>query len=165
MEAVVQHLSAALFESMAEIKTLHVPYKVQTQALTDIVGGQVSFGFAALATALAQWQAGKLKLLAVTGRRRSQSLPKVPTLAEAGVPGYSFFSFNAVFAPAGTPDALVQKLSSALGAVARSPEYAQLTRTLGIENDFADHQEWTAAIPAEREFWSDVIRLSGAKAE
>jgi tripartite-type tricarboxylate transporter receptor subunit TctC len=158
-----QHLSAALLESRAGIKALHVPYKVQTQALTDIVGGQVDFGFAALATARGQFQAGKLRLLAVTGPRRSQSLPDVPSLAEAAVPGYSFFSLNAAFAHAAMPDELVRRMSDALAGVSRSREYAELTRNLGIEGDFADVQAFNAAVPAERQFWADLIRTSGAK--
>jgi tRNA A37 methylthiotransferase MiaB len=103
------------------------------------------------------------KVLAVTGPRRSQSLPDVPSLAEAAVPGYSFFSLNAAFAHAAMPDELVRRMSEALAGVSRSREYAELTRNLGIEGDFADVQAFSAAVPAERQFWADLIRTSGAK--
>jgi len=158
-----QHLAAALLESRAGVRFLHVPYKVQTQALTDIVGGQVDFGFAALATARGQFQAGKLRMLAVSGPRRSQSLPEVPALAESAVPGFSFFSFNAAFANSAMPDELVRRMSDALANVSRSRDYIELTRTQGIEADFADAQTFGAAVPAERQFRADLIRTSGAK--
>jgi tripartite-type tricarboxylate transporter receptor subunit TctC len=87
----------------------------------------------------------------------------VPSLAEAAVPGYSFFSLNAAFAHAAMPDELVRRMSEALAGVSRSREYAELTRNLGIEGDFADVQAFSAAVPAERQFWADLIRTSGAK--
>src|SRR5690606_27549900 len=115
-----QHLSAALFASKEGIDVLHVPYKTQGQALIDIASGEVDFGFVALVTAATQLQAGKIKALAVSGPRRSGSLPDVPTMQEEGVDGYSFYSFNAVFAPAGVPDAIIRKVSDDLREAAQS---------------------------------------------
>lgn len=160
-----QHLSAAGFQHAANLQLLHVPYKTQAQALTDTIGGQVHFTFAALATATAQLQAGRLRALAVTGPRRSQSLPDMPTVAESGVPGYEFFSFNAVFVPARTPDDVVRKFSEALGAVIRTPQFAELARAQGFESDYADVQAWSAIVPGERKKWVDMIRISGARNE
>ncbi|MBV7482620.1 tripartite tricarboxylate transporter substrate binding protein [Bordetella sp. BOR01] len=160
-----QHLSAALFLASAGINVLHVPYKTQPQALMDTIGGRVDFTFSALTTAAAQIKAGNVRALAVTGPRRSVSLPDLPTVAELGFPGYEFFSFNAVFAPAAAPDEAVQKLSDGLSAIARSPEYAQLARQQGFETDFADMREWGAALPAERKKWLEMIRISGARLE
>lgn len=160
-----QHLSAAAFQHAAGIQLLHVPYKTQSAALTDTLAGQVNFTFSALATAQAQLKAGRMRALAVTGPRRSQSLPDLPTVAEAGVPGYEFFSFNAVFVPASTPDEIVRKFSEALGQATRTPQFAEMARMQGFESDFADVQAWTTAAPAERRKWQDLIRLSGARNE
>jgi tripartite-type tricarboxylate transporter receptor subunit TctC len=160
-----QHLSAAAFQQAAGATFLHVPYKTQAAALTDTLGGQVSFTFSALATAQAQLKAGRLRALAVTGPRRSQSLPDLPTVAEAGVPGYEFFSFNAVFVPASTPDEVVRKFSDALGAAIRTPQFAEMAKAQGFESDYADSQAWSAAVPAERKKWQDLIRISGARNE
>jgi tripartite-type tricarboxylate transporter receptor subunit TctC len=160
-----QHLSAAGFQHAAGLQLLHVPYKTQAAALTDTVGGQVQFTFAALATASAQIKAGRLRALAVTGPRRSQSLPDLPTVAESGVPGYEFFSFNAVFVPANTPDDIVRKFSDSLGAAIRTPQFAEMAKAQGFESDYADMQAWSAAVPAERKKWTDMIRISGARNE
>jgi tripartite-type tricarboxylate transporter receptor subunit TctC len=160
-----QHLSAASFAQMAGINMLHVPYKTQGAAVTDIISGQVSWGFAALTTAAAQLKGGRLRALAVTGPRRSQALPDLPTVAEQGYPGYEYFSFNAVYVPASTPDEIVRKISDGLAQHMRSPALAELARQQGFENDFADAQAWSAAQPAERKKWQDLIRVSGAKLE
>ncbi|CAN5558970.1 tripartite tricarboxylate transporter substrate binding protein [soil metagenome] len=160
-----QHLSAASFAQMAGINMLHVPYKTQGAAVTDIIGGQVSWGFAALTTAAAQLKGGKLRALAVTGPRRSQALPDLPTVAEQGYPGYEYFSFNAVYVPASTPDDIVRKISDGLAQHMRSPALVELARQQGFENDFADAQAWSASQSAERKKWQDLIRVSGAKLE
>ncbi|QJW83819.1 tripartite tricarboxylate transporter substrate binding protein [Ramlibacter terrae] len=160
-----QHLSAAAFQHAAGVQLLHVPYKTQAQAVTDTISGEVNFTFAALTTASAQLKAGRLRALAVTGPRRSQSLPDLPTVAESGVPGYEFFSFNAVFVPAKTPDDIVRKFSDALGAAIRTPQFAELAKNRGFESDYADMQAWGAAVVGERKKWGDLIRLSGAKNE
>jgi tripartite-type tricarboxylate transporter receptor subunit TctC len=110
-------------------------------------------------------KAGKLKALAVTGPRRSQSLPDLPTVAEAGVPGYEFFSFNAVFVPAATPDDIVRKFSEALGAVIRTSQFQEMAKAQGFETDYADMQQWAAIVPGEKKKWQDLIRISGAKNE
>lgn len=160
-----QHLSAAAFQHAAGVQFLHVPYKTQSAALTDTLGGQVNFTFSALATAKAQLASGRLRALAVTGPRRSQSLPDLPTVAESGVPGYEFFSFNAVFVPANTPDDIVRKFSDALGAAIRTPQFAEMAKTQGFESDYADMQAWAAAVPGERRKWHELIRISGARNE
>lgn len=158
-----QHLAAASFQQAAGVEFMHVPYKTQSAAVIDIIGGRVSFGFAALTTAAAQLKGGKLRALAVTGPRRSQALPDLPTVAELGWPGWSYFSFNAVYVPAATPEAIVRKLSDDLATQMRSPTMAELSRNEGFENDFAGSTEWTAMQPAERKKWQDLIKVSGAK--
>jgi tripartite-type tricarboxylate transporter receptor subunit TctC len=160
-----QHLAAAAFQHASGVQFLHVPYKTQAAALTDTLGGQVNFTFSALATAQAQLKSGRIRALAVTGPRRSQSLPDLPTVAESGVPGYEFFSFNAVFVPAGTPDDVVRKFSDALGVAIRTPQFQEMAKSQGFESDYADMKAWGAAVPAEKKKWQDLIRVSGAKYE
>lgn len=160
-----QHLSAAAFQHASGVQFLHVPYKTQAAALTDTLGGQVDFTFSALATAKAQLASGRARAIAVTGPRRSQSLPELPTVAESGVPGFVFFSFNAVFVPAATPDNVIRKFSDALGAAIRTPQFAEMAKSQGFESDYADVQAWSAAVPLERKKWQDLIRISGAKNE
>jgi len=160
-----QHLSAAAFQHASGVQFLHVPYKTQAAALTDTLSGQVSFSFSALATAKAQLASGRIRAIAVTGPRRSQSLPELPTVAESGVPGYAFFSFNAVFVPSATPDEVIRKFSDALGAATRAPQFADMAKSQGFESDYADVQAWGAAVPLERKKWQDLIRVSGAKNE
>ena len=160
-----QHLSSAGFSAATGISLLHVPYKTQAQALTDTIGGQVDFTFSALTTAGAQIKAGNLRALAVTGPRRSQSLPELPTVAESGYPGYEFFSFNAVFVPAATPDDIVRKFSDSLAALVKAPRFLELSRLQGFESDFADATTWAAMMTSERKKWADLIKTSGAKLE
>lgn len=160
-----QHLSAAGFSAATGVSLLHVPYKTQAQATTDTIGGQVDFTFAALTTAGAQIKAGNLRALAVTGPRRTQSLPDLPTIAESGYPGYEFFSFNAVFVPATTPDEIVRKFSDSLAVLVKSPRFLEMSRLQGFESDFADSIAWAAMMTSERKKWADLIRTSGAKLE
>lgn len=160
-----QHLSAAGFSAATGVSLLHVPYKTQAQATTDTIGGQVDFAFAALTTAGAQIKAGNLRALAVTGPRRTQSLPDLPTVAESGYPGYEFFSFNAVFVPATTPDEIVRKFSDSLAVLVKSPRFLEMSRLQGFESDFADSTAWAAMMTSERKKWADLIRTSGAKLE
>ena len=158
-----QHLSAAAFQYAAGVQFLHVPYKTQAAALTDTLSGRVSFTFTALATAKTQMASGRIRALAVTGPRRSQSLPELPTVAESGLPGYEFFSFNAVFVPAGTSDDIVRKFSDALASATRTVQFTEMAKAQGFESDFADVKAWSKAVPAESKKWQDLIRISGAK--
>ena len=160
-----QHLSAAGFSAATGVSLLHVPYKTQAQATTDTIGGQVDFTFAALTTAGAQIKAGNLRALAVTGPRRTQSLPDLPTVAESGYPGYEFFSFNALFVSAATPDEIVRKFSDSLAVLVKTPRFLELSRLQGFEIDFADSTAWAAMMTSERKKWADLIRTSGAKLE
>lgn len=160
-----QHLSAAAFTGAAGVSVLHVPYKTQGQALTDTLGGQVDFSFAAVATAAAQLKSGRLRALGVTGARRSQSLPELPTLQELGFAGYEFSAFNAVYAPAATPDATITRIAQAFEASVRSDAFAQLALAQGIEIDYAGPAAWAAAQASESSRWAELIRISGAKLE
>lgn len=115
-----QHLAGELFGQKAGVDITHVPYKGGAPALNDVIGGQVPMFFANMASGLPHVKSGKLRALAITGAKRSPALPGAPTIAEAGVAGYEVYEWNAIFAPAGTPPAVIAKLADAI-AKRRSP--------------------------------------------
>ena len=128
-----QHLAGELFASMAGVQITHVAYKGGGPALTDVMSGHVPVFFASLASSLPFIQGGKLRALAVTGKTHSPALPQLPTVAEAGLPGYEVYEWNAVFVPAGTPAPVVERLSKELAATLRDPEVRTRLEALGAE--------------------------------
>ncbi len=160
-----QHLAGAMLSTLTGVQLTHVPYKSQVPAAVGTSTGEVDFSFAAITTARPLVAAGKMRILAVSGARRSASYPELPTVAEAGVPGYDYVANTFFFAPAKTPPAIVQKLSDAIGVVARGDGYKDFTKSIGMEAEFLGHAEWSAGIQAERERWLQVVRASGAKPE
>jgi tripartite-type tricarboxylate transporter receptor subunit TctC len=155
-------LSSALFNAMADIKVDHVPYKSGAQALTDVMGGHVSMTFTAVATALPHAQAGTLKTLGVSGLKRSQSMPNVPTIDEAGVPGFELVSWSGALAPRGTPDAVVEKLNAAMVRIAQRPEFQARLVKLGVEPDVMPTAVFEKQIQSELPKWERVAEMSGA---
>ena len=125
------HLAGANFTALTGVQMLHVPYRGSGPAVTDLLGGQVDFMFDSITSARPHIQAGKLRALAVTTKQRSASLPDVPTVAEAGVPGYEVSPWFATFMPAGTPAAVVEKLSLALNESMRDPEVKKRLDAIG----------------------------------
>lgn len=160
-----QHLAAAQLASMAGLQVLHVPYKSQVPAAVATSTGEVDFSFVAIATAKPLLAAEKMRVLAVSGANRSASFPDVPTVAEAGVPGFEWVSNTFFLAPAGTPAAIVRKLSDALGDIARGEGYRNFTKGIGMDPDFTGAADWSRGIAAERQRYLQVVRASGAKAE
>lgn len=156
-------LPAALFNSMAGIQVTHVPYKSGGQALTDVIGGQVFMTFTAVASALPHVKAGTLKALAVTGPHRTFSMPDVPTIAQSGLTGYEFLSWNAMFAPAGTPDAVVARIEASLKKIAESPDFQQRMRDAGLELDSSFGPAFAASLQKEAPMLAKLVELSGAK--
>ncbi|MDQ0028075.1 tripartite-type tricarboxylate transporter receptor subunit TctC [Variovorax paradoxus] len=128
-----QHLAGELFASMAGVQITHVAYKGGGPALTDVMSGHVPVFFASLASSLPFIQGGKLRALAVTGKTPSPALPQLPTVAEAGLPGYEVYEWNAVFVPAGTPAPVVERLSKEFAATLRDPEVRTRLEALGAE--------------------------------
>src|SRR5512139_222590 len=128
-----QHLAGELFKQKAGVDMTHIPYKGGGPAMNDVMGGQVPVFFANVASGLAHVKGGKLRALALTGAKRVASLPDTPTMAEAGVPGYEVYEWNAIFAPAGTPERVVGKLAAAIKAAMESPEIRARVATLGGE--------------------------------
>jgi tripartite-type tricarboxylate transporter receptor subunit TctC len=152
-----QHLAGELLKNMAGVDIVHVPYKGITQGVTDTVGGQVSMTFD-LATVLPHMKAGRLRPLAVANRERASALPEVPTIAEAGVPGYEASAWYGLFAPAGTPPATVSRLHAEAAKALRRPEVRERLLVLGAEPGGNTPAEFTAFIQAEAAKWSKVVR-------
>ncbi|HMO48367.1 MAG TPA: tripartite tricarboxylate transporter substrate binding protein [Rubrivivax sp.] len=161
----VGHLTVELFKSMAGVDIQHIPYKGSGPALSDLAGGQVKVMFDTLPTGLPLVKAGQVKALAVSGATRAAAAPNVPTLAEAGVPGFEVQGWYGVFAPAGTPPAIVQQLNAAITAVTAMPEVRQHMSQGGAEPTSATPEAYTAFVRADAAKWGKVVRDSGAKIE
>jgi tripartite-type tricarboxylate transporter receptor subunit TctC len=158
------HLAAELFALMAEIKLTHVPYRGSGPALNDLVGGHVTMMFATMpSSGLAR--DGKVRALAVTGAKRSSVLPDVPTVAEAGLPGYEAVLHYGLVAPAGTPRPIIDKLNAALRTALSDDSLRQRLATEGAEPLPSTPEEYAADIDHEEIKWSKIVQLSGAKGE
>ena len=156
-----QHLAGAMFESAAAVDMLHVPYKGGAPALNDVIGGQVPVFFGNLASTLQHVQAGKLRPLAVTSAKRSVILPNVPTMAEAGVAGYEVYEWNALFAPAGTPVAVVTKLAAALQKTLDSPDVKARIAQLGGEIQTAKPDTAQQFVRQQTVLWAKLVKERG----
>jgi len=153
-----QHLAGALFESLAGVEMLHVPYKGGGPALNDVLGGQVPVLFGNIASTLPHIQGGKLRALAVTGAKRSPLLPGVPTAAEAGVKGYEVYEWNVLVAPARTPDDVLARLSDALRKALASPDVKARIEALGGEVVGGTPEAAQQFIRTQAATWSKVVR-------
>lgn len=159
------HLAGANFMALTGVQMLHVPYRGSGPAVTDLLGGQVDFMFDSITSARPHIQAGKLRALAVTTKQRSASLPDVPTVAEAGVPGYEVSPWFATFMPAGTPAAIVEKLSLALNESMRDPEVKKRLDAIGAEPMGTTPQVLRAHLKQETERWTQLIKAAGISAD
>ena len=157
-----QHLVAALFCTMAHVEMNHVPYKGSGQAMQDLVGGQVKVGFVGTPNALPHLKANRLRALAVTTRKRSAELPEVPTLDEAGVPGYEATIWMGLFAPAGAPREILTKLETEVGRVLSQADAKAQMASTGVEVSLAGADEFSGFVRAEYEKWGTVVRETHA---
>ena len=153
-----QHLAGALFESAAKVDMVHVPYKGGGPALNDVIGGQVPLFFGNLASTLQHVQSGKLRALAVTSGARSPILPDVPTLSESGLKGTEIYEWNAVFAPANTPEPVMKKLAAAFQQALESPEVKARIAQLGGEIQKANPEQAKKFIDQQTSLWQRVIK-------
>jgi len=156
------HLSGVWFNNAAGVRTNLVPYN-SNSPYTDLMAGQVQAMFDGLPAAASNIRAGKLKLLAITGRQRHPSFPEVPTFAEAGLPDYAPIAWQGILAPAGTPKAILDKLSAAMQKACQSPELAKKWIEYGGELRCNTPAEFTAFIEADRAMWGKVIREANVK--
>jgi tripartite-type tricarboxylate transporter receptor subunit TctC len=159
------HLAAELFRSATGLRMTHVPYQGGAQAMNDVIGGQVPMMFNVLASALPQIAAGKLRALAVTAANRAPALPQVPTMVEAGVPGYTAFTWNGLAAPAGTPQPIVDQLNRALNAALQTAEVRERLAAIGQDPAPGTPADFARLIREETVKWQKVIRDSGLKAQ
>ena len=160
-----QHLSGELFKSMAGIDMVHVAYKSGPLAHIDIISGQVQLMFDGMPTAMPQIKAGKLRPLAVTTARRSAQLPELPTVAEAGLPGYEAVGWFGFAAPAGTPREIVGKLNREIVRILNLPEVRERLIGLGAEPVGDSPEQFAQFIKAEAAKWGKLVRALGLKIE
>ena len=159
------HLGTEYFLSMAGIRITHIPYKGSGPALTDLVGGHVSMYFSSLPPAIGLVRDGKVRALAVTAAKRSVTFPELPTVAEAGLPGYDAVLHYGIVAPAGTPRAIIDKLNAALRAAVMSDDLKTKMAADGTEPLLSTPDEYAADIDREESKWSAIVKKSGAKVE
>jgi tripartite-type tricarboxylate transporter receptor subunit TctC len=159
------HMSAELFKSVAGVSVVHIPYRGGGPALMDTIGGQVQMSFPVLSAAAPHVQSGKLRALGVTGPQRSPLMPDVPTIAEAGVPAYSFETWFITFAPAGTPQAIVDRLNTTLNATLANPAVAARMNREGFVPIASTPAQARARVEREMPQWAKLIKERGITAE
>ncbi|HKU99969.1 MAG TPA: tripartite tricarboxylate transporter substrate binding protein [Vineibacter sp.] len=159
------HLAMELFIAQAGVRIESIPYKGDAQALADLVGGQVPIMISNIAGVLPHIQSGKLRPLAVAGPRRSPQLPDVPTIAEAGLPGYAVSGWAGMLVPAGTPGPVVARLGSALNKALTATDVIAKIEQQSAEVATGSPEAFTAFLQAERARWADVIRTAGIAIE
>jgi tripartite-type tricarboxylate transporter receptor subunit TctC len=158
-----QHLAGELFKKMAGVNLLHVPYRGGAPAMQALLGGEVQVSFVDTVTALPYLQSGELRALAVTTPQRAAQAPNVPTIAESGIPGYRASTDFALFAPAGTPDAIVSALSEAAMAAMRSPAVKDRLAPLAIDPVGGSRAEFAGYLAEESAKWRDIIRAKNIR--
>jgi len=159
------HLAAELFQLLAKVQFVVVPYKGSTPALVDLTGGQINLYFANILSAAPLAKSGRLRALGVTSAKRSVVLPQVPTIAEAGVPKYEEYNWYGILAPRGVPAALLAKLNHDIVAVLRSPDVEQKFVSDGAEVIANTPQEFARFIRAEIAKYADVVKQRGLKVQ
>ena len=157
------HMSMELFKSMAGLDIQHVPYKGSTPALTDLIGGQVAIFIGNMPPAVPHVKAGKLRALAVTTKARSALMPELPTMTEAGLPGYETVAWFGILAPAGTPPDIVNRLSMEIGKIARSPEMRDRLVAMGAEPVGGTPEEFKTVIDRDIAKWKSLGQRVGIK--
>jgi tripartite-type tricarboxylate transporter receptor subunit TctC len=159
------HVSAALFASMAGIQMTHIPYKGGGPAVADLIGGQVQVSFATALESIGHVKSGKLRALGVSSAKRSAAMPELPTLAEAGLPGYESGSWISLFAPAGTPRDIVARLSSEAVNIVRMPDVRDKLLQQGADPIGGTAAELAATQQADIAKYARVLREAGVKQE
>lgn len=157
------HLAMALLSAMTDIKLVHVPYKGGPQEVTSLVSGETGAAVSTIATVITHVNMGRLRALAVASAQRSPTMPDVPTIAESGVPGYEWKGWIAAFAPAGTPERIIDRLNAEIAQALRRPEIADALSKQGLEPWIMTLEALSARINSDYEKYGKVIRLTGAK--
>ena len=157
------HVSGELFKHMTQTDIVHVPYKGGAAAIADLIAGNVQLMFESTNSIASHVRSGRVRALAVTGPRRSLSLPELPTLAEAGVPGYEVTAWTGVIGPAGLPRPVLDRLNAAVNAAIVSPETRERLLGMGSEGGGGTPEEFAALIRRDSAKWAEVVRRSGAR--
>jgi tripartite-type tricarboxylate transporter receptor subunit TctC len=159
------HLSGELFNTMAGVKMVHVPFKGASEALTALLGGETDLMFASLSSAIPLVKAGKLKAFAVTGMQRSPSIPELPTMNEAALPGFAAVAWFGIVAPAGVPKPVVTTLNGAALAALGTQEVKNRLFASGVEVRTSTPEEFARLIESEMQKWAKVVKASGARVD
>jgi tripartite-type tricarboxylate transporter receptor subunit TctC len=159
------HLAGELFKDLAKVNLTAVPYKGAAPAITDLIGGQIDVMFTTVASAASLVEGGKLRAIAVTSAERSPVFPQLPTVAEAGVPGYAAESWYGLFAPAGTPPEIIARLNKSAAVAVRSEAFRRLGTNEGLVMVVGPPDELDRYVRGEEERWRRVIRDAGIKVE
>jgi tripartite-type tricarboxylate transporter receptor subunit TctC len=159
------HLAGVLFDSLAGTTMVHIPYKGGAPAMIALIGGEVQLVFATAETAVPQIRSGKIRALGVTMAKRTALLPDLPTIAEAGLPGYEANNWYGILLPAKTPRAIVERLSRETVKVLNTPAIKEQLFRQGLDASPSTPQEFSAYIKSEMAKWAKVVKASGAKAE
>jgi tripartite-type tricarboxylate transporter receptor subunit TctC len=159
------HMAMELFNSMANIKLVHIPYKGTGPALTDLLGGHLSLMFDVIMTSLPHVQSGKLRSLGLSGIKRSPLLPDVQTVAESGYPGYEALVWFGLFAPAGTPPDIVRRIQEETARALNTPKMRELMASQGLEVTASSPAEFSTRVASEIAKWRSVIEQAGIKLE
>jgi tripartite-type tricarboxylate transporter receptor subunit TctC len=158
-----QHLFMAMFTSMAGIQMNHIPYKGSAQAVTDLLGGQVSAAMPGLAAMRGHIREGRVRALAVTGAKRSPAVPEVPTMTESGLAGYVLYVWMGMLAPKGTPASVIERLHREFTAALRAPAVKSFMDNAAIEPVGSTPAEFGAFFREEKARWAKIIRQTGAR--
>jgi len=157
------HVSGELFKYMTGTDIVHVPYKGGAPAIADLIAGHVELMFESTNSIAPHVRAGRVRALAVTGARRAHSLPEVPTMIEAGVPGYEVTAWSGVIAPAGLPRPVLERLNAAVNAAISEPATRERLAEMGSESGGGSPEDYAALIRRDSAKWPEVIRRSGAR--
>lgn len=158
-----QHLAGELYKQDAKISLVHIPYRGGAPALTDLVAGTVDLMFSATSASGPFVKAGKLRALAITSAQRSPEWPQLPTMGEAGVPGFEAYEWNGLFAPSGTPPAVLERLEKETRAALASPELKRRLADLGVQPVGSSSAEFRRFLQAETAKWAKVVKTSGIR--
>ena len=161
----ITHLSGELFKSMARVELVHVPYKGGAPALNALLGGEVDLSFENALVVLPHIKSGRLRAIAVTGSKRAKAMPGVPTMSEAGLPGYQATGWYGLLAPAATPREIVQRLYDVLAAILRTQDVIDKFEAQGSEPVGNTPEQFSAYIQSESEKWAKVVKTSGMKVD
>jgi tripartite-type tricarboxylate transporter receptor subunit TctC len=159
------HMSGAMFTQLTGTDILHIPYKGSAPAITDLLAGQTNMMFDNIPSALPHIKAGKLIALATTGAKRDPALPDLPTVAEAGVPGYEAGVWMGLMVPAATPKDIIARLNAAAVQGAKSPEYVKRMTDLGYNIIAGSSEEMARMLEVEIRRWTPIVKASGAKVD